>query len=139
MEKILITYFTNTGNTEEIAKAFQAALDGKAEVALADIASDPDPLHYDKFMFGSPAQGSEEVDETTFHPYIQKHMPFLKGKKVALFGSFGWGGGQYLVDFAHELKDGEVDVFKEPFTVLEAPDADALEEAKKFAEEFLAY
>ncbi|WP_423363957.1 flavodoxin domain-containing protein [Mycoplasma sp. P36-A1] len=139
MEKILIAYFTTTGNTQSIAEAFNDAIKDSAEVTLVEMSDDLSIEGFDKYMFGSPAQGTEVTDDTVFDPFMEKNIEGLKNKKVALFGSFGWGGGEYMTTFADKIKADGVNVFDAPFTVLEAPDQEAIDAAMEYANKFLSF
>lgn len=137
--KVGVFFFTTSGNTEEMAKGFAEGLEkAGAEVVLKNV-SDVDASDFDgcdAFALGSPAQGSEEMDESTFLPFYEEHKERMNGSRVFLFGSFGWGGGQYMEDFAEVAKGDGLDVV-EVYTHLEDPDDDTLDELRSKAQEFV--
>lgn len=137
--KVGIFYFTTSGNTEAMANALAEGFESKgAEVtckALSEVdGSEVDGLDF--YALGSPAQGTEEMDESEFLPFYEEHKASFDSKKVFLFGSYGWGGGQYMEDFADVAKDDGLDVVG-VFTTLESPDDDVLDELKAKASELI--
>ncbi|MDO5733350.1 MAG: flavodoxin domain-containing protein [Eubacteriales bacterium] len=126
--KVGIFYFTTTGNTEEMAQMIGRALEGKADYeikAISDVEAD-DIGSSDLICLGSPAQGTEEMDDTEFMPFYEEHRDALQGKKVFLFGSFGWGDGQYMEDFSELAKGDGLDIVG-IHTHLESPDDECAE------------
>lgn len=99
MAKVAVVYWSGTGNTQAVAEAVaEGAKAAGAEVELftagefsADKAAD-----YDKLALGCPAMGSEELEDSEFLPLYEALKPVLSGKPVVLFGSYGWGGGEWL-------------------------------------------
>mgnify|MGYP000938190733 CR=1 FL=1 len=126
-----IVYWSGTGNTEAMAKAIEAGMREKgAETALfqvsevdADIAD-----RYGKFAFGCPSTGAEELDEDEFEPFFAAIEGRLSGKKVALFGSYGWGDGEWMRTWLARAKAAGAVVFGEGLIQLEAPDEAACRE-----------
>ncbi len=97
MKKAII-YSTTTGNTEAMANAVKKGAEASgAEVyfATADSADVATVLASDVIILGSPAMGAEEVEDSmeTFYGSIESG---LSGKKVAIFGSYDWGDGEWL-------------------------------------------
>ena len=94
MSKIAVVYWSGTGNTEMMAlKVAEGAKAAGAEAALFN-AAEFSPAAMDQFdaiAFGCPSMGAEQLEETTFAPMFAACEPKLKGKKIALFGSYGWG------------------------------------------------
>lgn len=132
-----IFYFTTSGNTEEMAKALQEGFEAKGcETVLkhVDDAQSADIEGCDVICLGSPAQGTEEMDESSFMPFYNEHKDEIKKAPVFLFGSFGWGGGEYMENFGSEI-EGEGVTVKGIYTHLEAPDDSTLEELKAKAAE----
>lgn len=48
---------------------------------------------FDAIAFGCPAMGAEELESDEFAPLFEACLPLLRGKPIALFGSYGWGDG----------------------------------------------
>lgn len=107
--KAAVLYFTTSGNTEQLAERIFEIVKEKADVSLSAFEDASEDLWKDAewIALGSPAQGTEELDESFFLPFYQEHGKELKEKKLFLFGCYGWGGGRYMEDFASVCeKDG---------------------------------
>ena len=102
MSKVAVVYWSGTGNTEAMAYAVEeGAKDKGAEVFFiqaADFSADQVSA-YDAIAFGCPAMGDEVLEESEFDPMFTDVEAALSGKKVALFGSYGWGDGQWMRDW----------------------------------------
>ena len=104
MSKTAIVFWSGTGNTEAMAQAVREGMEGKgAEVSVmgpseftADMVND-----YDAIAFGCPAMGAEVLEETEFEPMFSSVEGTLAGKRVGLFGSWGWGNGAWMEDILH--------------------------------------
>ena len=94
MSKVAVVYWSGTGNTEMMAqKVAEGAKEAGAEVSVltsADFSAD-DVDAYDAIAFGCPAMGDEVLEDTEFEPMFDGCKDALKGKNIALFGSYGWG------------------------------------------------
>ena len=137
--KIGIFYFTTSGNTEMLAESLESMLKERGHEVLLKQVSDADASDFEGMEYvalGSPAQGTEEMDDTEFLPFYEEHLEDLKGKKIFLFGCFGWGDGQYMEDFAEEAKGDGLDVVG-IYTHLETPDDTAFEELQEKVQETL--
>ena len=112
MSRIAIVYWSGTGNTEAMASTvLQGALDtGKDAVLLtADQFSGAQVPDYDAIAFGCPAMGQEILEEDEFEPMFSDCESRLSGKRIGLFGSCGWGDGQWMRDWETRcLSDGAV-------------------------------
>ncbi|ADC91296.1 putative flavodoxin [Mageeibacillus indolicus UPII9-5] len=130
-----IFYFTTSGNTENMADTLASAWEAKGVEVVKKPFSEADAGDLDGLdivALGSPAQGTEEVDDTEFKPFYDDNLTALKGKKLFLFGSFGWGGGEYMETFADTAKADGIKVVG-VYTHLEALDDEAGEELKEKA------
>lgn len=99
MNQIAVVFWSGTGNTEAMANAVaKGAREKGATAALltADKFSASAVDQYDAIAFGCPAMGSEELEDSEFGPMFQSCEGKLGGKKVALFGSYGWGDGEWM-------------------------------------------
>lgn len=90
MSKIAVIYWSGTGNTAMMANEIAAGIGSDAEVFSVD-AFHGNVADYDKIAFGCAAMGDEVLEEAEFEPFFSAVEGSLKGKKVALFGSYGWG------------------------------------------------
>ncbi len=131
--KTAVIYWSGTGNTEAMAKA--VAEGAEAELfAVSDFSGSA--ADYDAFAFGCPAMGAENLEEGEFEPFFSGIEGSLSGKRVALFGSYGWGDGEWMREWAERVKkDGAVLVNDEGLIVNEAPDDAALADCKKLGEQ----
>ena len=140
MSKIAVIYWSMSGNTEAMANAIAEGAQGAgAEVdvkQVSDITVDQ-ALEYDKLALGCPAMGAEVLEESEFEPFFTELESRLGGKKVALFGSYGWGDGQWMRDWVDRAKaDGAVVFGDEGLIVNETPSEEDLENCKQFGENF---
>ena len=112
MSKIAIVYWSGTGNTEAMANAvLEGAKDSGAEVLLftaAEFSADQMD-EFDAIAFGCPSMGAEQLEESEFEPMFNACESKLNGKKIALFGSYGWGDGEWMRNWAQTCEnDGAV-------------------------------
>lgn len=130
MSKMSIIYWSQTGNTAAMAQAIaEGAQSAGAEVSLLEVsqAGAADVTGSDLVAFGCPAMGMEVLEESEFDPFFATVEGSLSGKKVALFGSYGWGDGQWMRDWWERTEaDGALLVGSEGLIVQEAPDEDGL-------------
>lgn len=128
MSKVAVVYWSGTGNTEAMAdKVAEGAREAGAEVEVftAD-AFDGDKMDaFDAVAFGCPSMGAEQLEESEFEPMFTGCEPKLQGKKIALFGSYGWGDGEWMRTWeATCTGDGAV-LACDSVICNEAPDDDA--------------
>ena len=97
MNKLAVIYWSGTGNTRAMAEAVaEGAKAAGAEASLLTCAEVSDISAYDAAALGCPAMGAEELEDSEFLPMLEGIEPALAGKKVALFGSYGWGDGEWM-------------------------------------------
>ena len=96
--KVSIVYWSGTGNTEAMANAaLEGAKNAGAEVELLPVsAASADVVGSDALLFGCPAMGAEELEESEFEPFFSSVEGSLSGKRVGLFGSYDWGDGEWM-------------------------------------------
>jgi flavodoxin short chain len=120
-----------------MAKAIEKGLkDGGAEVTLLETEKANAGIveEYDLLAFGCPAMGDEVLEEDEFAPFFASVESKLSGKKVALFGSYGWGDGQWMRDWQKRVETAGAKVFEEGFIQQETPEEAACAEfGKRFA------
>lgn len=127
MNRIAVVYWSGTGNTETMAECIaEGAKEGGAEVTVISVSGAEDftvdqLAKYDVVAFGCSSQGSEQLEEGSFEPMFAGVEAFLSGKKVALFGSYGWGDGQWMRDWHQRCEAAKAVLFDEGLTVNEAP------------------
>lgn len=99
MSKIAVVFWTSTGNTEIMADAIIEGLNsvGKESIKIPASQFDINMIsEFDAFAFGCPAMGDEQLDEYEFEPMFNSILPLLSSKSVLLFGSYGWGDGEWM-------------------------------------------
>ena len=143
MSKIAVIYWSMSGNTEAMANAIAEGAQGAgAEVdvkQVSDITVDQ-ALEYDKLALGCPAMGAEVLEESEFEPFFTQMEGRLGGKKVALFGSYGWGDGQWMRDWQQRVDDANASLYHgEGLIINETPDDDGLEQCRQFGAGFAGF
>ena len=96
MNHIAVIYWSGTGNTEAMAKAVLKGAGVGAELFSVSDFDESKIDSFDAFALGCPAMGSEALEDGEFEPFFENVKPSLAGKKVALFGSYGWGDGEWM-------------------------------------------
>lgn len=133
MSQIAVIYWSGTGNTKAMAEAVAAG--AGADIFEVSQISAKDAAGYDKLALGCPAMGAEVLEESEFEPFYQDLKGSLSGKKVALFGSYGWGDGTWMRDWVRNAQAAGADVFQgEGLIINETPDAAGLDACKAFGE-----
>lgn len=129
MKKIAVVYWSGTGNTEAMAKAvLKGAQAAGASAALYNVADfDAAKLAtLDAVAFGCPAMGSESLEDSEFEPVFESCKPLLNGKLVALFGSYGWGDGEWMRTWEDDCKAAGAVLACESIICNEMPDDEVL-------------
>lgn len=129
--KTAVIYWSGTGNTEAMAKA--AAEGANAELfSVSDFSGNI--ADYEAFAFGCPAMGAEVLEEEEFEPFFTDAEASLSGKKVILFGSYGWGDGEWMRNWEERVKAAGAELIGgEGFIVNEAPSDEDLDKLKALA------
>lgn len=139
MEKLALIYWSGSGNTEEMAKAIQVGIkeSGKAVELFqaADFATDSIE-QFDGILLGCSAMGAEELEESEFLPMFEAIESQLKGRNVALFGSYGWGDGEWMRLWEERVKKDSALLFGEGLIVHERPNQAAIEKCQAFGRDF---
>lgn len=107
MSKVAVVYWSGSGNTEEMAKAVVKGAQDKgadAELIYCSDFSASKVADYDAIAFGCPAMGAEVLEESEFQPMFDEVSVALGGKKIALFGSYGWGTGEWMENWENDCK-----------------------------------
>ena len=124
MSQIAVVYWSGTGHTQAMAEAVAKACG--AQLFTAEEFSTDQVAKYDVIAFGCPAMGAEVLEESEFQPMFDACKPHLQGKKIALFGSYGWGDGEWMRSWEKDCSDAGVNLVCESVTCCEAPDDAAL-------------
>ena len=143
MNHIAVIYWSGTGNTEAMARS---VLDGaknagaQAELFTVSEISAANALEFDALALGCPAMGGEVLEENEFEPFFSELEGSLSGKKVALFGSYGWGDGQWMRDWVERCAAaGAVLCGSEGLMINETPDSDGLAQCEAFGKALAAF
>ena len=137
-----VVYWSGTGNTRTMAGAVAEGIRSAGaepilmEVADADVAV---LVSEDVFALGCPSMGAEQLEETEMEPFVESLEPFVSGKKILLFGSYGWGDGEWMRDWAERMRNaGAVLIRDEGVITNESPDEEALAECRAAGKELAA-
>ena len=137
MSKIVIVYWTGSGNTEAMAHAVEEGTQNAgAEVSLnfvSDISAD-EAASFDHIALGCPAMGNEQLEEYEFEPFFEELLPQLQGKKVVIFGSYSWNEGDWIQLWKDRLNEAGVELVAEPVKAYSYPEDDVLEACKALGE-----
>ena len=142
MSKVAVVFWSGTGNTEQMAEAVaEGAKSAGAEVTLANV-NDFDSssvADFDGIAFGCPAMGAEVLEEGEFEPFMESIDGSISGKNIALFGSYGWGDGQWMREWAERVTgEGATVVNGEGLICQETPDDAMIEECKNLGKALAA-
>ncbi len=133
MSKIAVVYWSGTGNTQAMAEAVaEGASQAGAEVTVFEAVDfSPEQMGaFDAVAFGCPSMGAEQLEESEFEPMFTECEPMLSGKRIALFGSYGWGDGEWMRNWEQICTaDGAV-LACDSVICNEAPDEDGVEACK---------
>ena len=120
--KTAVIYWSGTGNTEAMAKAVAEGA-GAECFAVSEFSGNVED--YDAIALGCPAMGAEELEDSEFEPFFAGIEGKLSGKKVALFGSYGWGDGEWIRTWAEDAEAAGARLVVEPVMANGSPDGDA--------------
>ena len=126
--KAAVIYWSGTGNTEQMANAIAEGA-GAELFSVSDFTGDI--ADYDRIAFGCSAMGDEVLEESEFEPFFTAIEGALSGKTIALFGSYGWGDGEWMRNWEAECRDAGFNFAAEPLIVNETPDDAGLESCKE--------
>ncbi|WP_099205254.1 flavodoxin [Scatolibacter rhodanostii] len=128
--QINIIFWTGSGNTEAMANYIkEGAESAGATVAVKNVAeASADDVNCDVLALGCPSMGDEVLEESEFEPFISSIEASVSGKKVALFGSYGWGDGQWMRDWSERMQNAGAQLVTEALIVNDAPTGDECKE-----------
>ena len=135
MDKIYVVYWSQTGNTEAMAEAVARGIrsEGKESVVVEVGSISPEELKEEAvFALGCPAMGAEVLEESEMEPFVETLEAFVKGKTVGLFGSYGWGDGEWMRDWEARMQQAGANVIGgECVSCQETPDQETLEKCEE--------
>ena len=135
MSKVAVVYWSGTGNTAAMAEAVaQGARGAGASVNVFNLDESAfggaNVAEYDAIAFGCPAMGAEELEDGTFLPAFESCEGELSGKKIGLFGSYGWGGGDWMASWEETCKNDGAELAADSVICNKAPDDEAVASCK---------
>ena len=130
MSKTAVVYWSGTGNTEAMAKAVLEGMQSAGAEAELFACGDFNASMmgaYDAIAFGCPSMGSEQLEEDEFEPMFRACEASLAGKKIGLFGSYGWGDGEWMRSWKETCEKDGAYLPCDPVICNDAPDDAACE------------
>lgn len=118
---VAIIYWSGTGNTEAMAGFIAKGAGSESSMKVVSEATIDDVKNATAVAFGCPSMGDEVLEESEFQPFIDSVMDSVKGKKIGLFGSYGWGDGRWMREWVETMKAAGADVINEGLIVNGAP------------------
>ena len=128
MSQAAVVYWSGTGHTEAMAQAVAAA--AQADLFTAAEFDADKAARYAAIAFGCPSMGAEQLEESEFEPMFEAVKPTLVGKKIALFGSYGWGDGEWMRNWEETCTSDGAVLATESVICNDAPDDDAIANCK---------
>ena len=128
MNKVCVVYWSGTGHTQAMAEQIAKAAEG---TLLTAGEFTPDMVEmFEAIAFGCPDMGAEVLEEEEFQPMFDACLPKLAGKKIALFGSYGWGDGEWMRNWEEECTAAGAQLVCESVICQDDPDASALSDCE---------
>lgn len=143
MSKAAVIFWSQTGNTEQMANAIADGIrEGGMECDLLNVAdvSAADAAKYNKLALGCPAMGAEVLEESEFDPFFTELESKLAGRKVALFGSYGWGDGQWMREWCSRCEAAGANLYDEAGLIAnDSPNEEAREACRELGRKLAAW
>jgi flavodoxin short chain len=119
----------------------QGASEAGAQVSRKQVSSaaQDEIGEYDVLVLGSPSMGSEVVEESEMEPFVSSVTPKLSGRKVALFGSYGWGDGEWMRNWTERMKKEGVNLLDEGLIINEAPEGEKADKCVAYGAKIAAF
>jgi flavodoxin short chain len=134
--KANIIFWSGTGNTEAMANAIaEGVVNAGGEMNIIPVAEASEAsVNCDVVILGCPAMGSESLEDSEFEPYYQSIRDKLKGKKVALFGSYDWGDGEWMRTWQADVETAGAIMVDDGLIINNTPDNDGLAACRQLGE-----
>lgn len=134
MDKVYVVYWSQSGNTQAMAEAIGkgvTAAGKEAAVQFVSKASVEDLKNVKGFALGCPAMEAEVLEEMEMEPFVCELEGFVAGKSIALFGSYGWGDGQWMRDWVDRMSAAGANIVnREGLMCQEMPDEEVLSDCE---------
>lgn len=136
--KINIIFWSGTGNTESMAQSIFEGIknNGNSKLLTVDKATLEDVKEADILFLGCPSMGVEELEESEMEPFMESISNDIEGKKVILFGSYGWGDGEWMQDWEQRIKNCGGIIVEESIICNESPEEDVLKQLTSLGEKY---
>lgn len=142
MSKISVVYWTGSGNTQVMAEAIARGIESggkEAECVFVTGASVESLKTQPVFALGCPAMGAEVLEEGEMEPFVEEVEKIASGKKIALFGSYGWGDGQWMRDWEERMSAAGAQIVNgEGLIVQDMPDDNGIADCEKLGTQLAA-
>lgn len=136
---ILVVYWTGTGNTEIMAEKILEGIKKtgvEVDYKTIDQVLPSEIENYDKVAFGCPSMGIEQLEEDEFEPWFMEVEPLLGNKKIALFGSYGWGEGEWMDYWEERVQALDVQLFERGLKINSTPSSKEQADCVAYGERF---
>ncbi|AWI05569.1 flavodoxin [Clostridium drakei] len=137
MKNVVIIYWSGTGNTEAMATGVMDGVKSQnVNVRLLNVgeAKVEDVLKADAVALGCPSMGSEQLEESEMDPFIESISDAIEGKNTALFGSYGWGNGEWMTDWQERMESYGARVIEDGLIINNEPDEEGIKKCKELGE-----
>jgi flavodoxin I len=141
MANVLLVYWSGTGNTEIMAEKIKEGLESAGatvDYRTVDQVEPSEISNFDKIVFGCPSMGVEVLEEDEFEPFFEEVEGLISGKKVALFGSYGWGEGEWMDGWIERTEASGAKLFG-GFKVNSTPSSEEEEKCVEFGANFVKF
>lgn len=142
MANILLVFWSGTGNTEIMAEKIKEGMENAGatvDMRTVDQVEPSEVSNFDKIVFGCPSMGVETLEEDEFEPFFEAVEGSLSGKKVALFGSYGWGEGEWMDAWQERTLASGATLYEEGFKVNSTPSSEEEDRCVEFGEGFAKF
>ena len=141
MSKIYVVYWSASGNTKAMAEAIGNGITAEGcEAQVIEVGNISSDILKNEAVFalGCPAMGAEQLEEDEMEPFVTEVDAFASGKKIGLFGSYGWGGGEWMSDWVERMNAAGAEVIGNSGIICQdTPDNDALEQCEKLGKKLV--
>ena len=133
MSKVAVVYWSGTGNTQAMAEAVAEGIKAAGQEAELLEVGDADAKTVAEeaaFALGCPAMGAEVLEESEMEPFVEELESYVSGKKILLFGSYGWGDGEWMRNWEESCKEAGANLVCDSVICQEEPDDEATDACK---------
>ncbi|GCD10725.1 flavodoxin [Clostridium tagluense] len=134
MKNVVIIYWSGTGNTEAMAEGImEGAKNEDSNVRLLNVgdAKVEDVINANVIAFGCPSMGAEQLEESEMEPFIESIASVVSGKNIVLFGSYGWGNGEWMTDWQERMEKYGANVIVDGLIINNDADKEGIEKCKE--------